>query len=222
MQPAVRVTETEQPGQAVPEMAWAGMPYPLLLDLSSLKLTDQQLERIFADNGNLQFEITSKGALVIMAPTGDPGSFQEARLTTRLGIWAIQDGTGVASGPSGGFRLPNGALYAPDVSWVALERLEAWRREREESPEEMRGSFPELCPDFVLELRSPGDTLASVQGKMQEYLDNGARLGWLIDPTNKRVHVYRTGEEVEILDEPATVSGDPVLPGFVLNLQEIW
>ena len=222
MQPAVRVTETEPPDQPVPERAWAGMPYPLLLDLSSLKLTDQQLEKIFADNGDLQFEITAKGVLVVMAPTGDPGSFRETRLSTRVDIWAMQDGTGVAYGPSGGFRLPNGAMYAPDVSWVSLERLEAWRNEREENPEETRAGFPDLCPDFVLELRPPNDTLASLQRKMEEYLQNGARLGWLIDPINKRVHIYRAGEEVEILDGPATVSGDPVLPGFVLDLQEIW
>jgi len=100
--------------------------------------------------------------------------------------------------------------------------MEAWRREQEENPQENRGSFPELCPDFVLELRSPGDTLANLQRKMEEYIENGARLGWLIDPINGRVHVYRPGAEADVLEGPETVSGDPVLPGFVLDLQEIW
>ena len=198
------------------------LPCPLLLDVSSLQLTDRQLEKISVDNGALQLELTAKGELVIMPPSGDPGSFQETELARQVSNWARQDGTGITYGPSGGFRLPNGALYAPDVSWVTSERLEAWRREREEFPKENRGSFPGLCPDFVLELRSQGDTLISLQRKMQEYLENGARLGWLIDPINKQVHVYRPGEAVIILDEPETVSGDPVLPGFVLQLQEIW
>ena len=198
------------------------MPFPLLLDVSSLELTDQQLEQISADNGNFQLELTAKGELVVMPPTGDPGSFNEARLTTRVDIWAMEDGTGIVAGPSGGFRLPNGAVYAPDVSWVLRERLEAWRQGREEGPEGGRGGFPGLCPDFVLELRSEGDSLASLQRKMEEYLENGARLGWLIDPINRRVHVYRPGEPVATLENPETVSGDPVLPGFELNLVEIW
>ena len=118
--------------------------------------------------------------------------------------------------------MSNGALYAPDVSWVNRERRDAWRQEQAALPQEQRRSFPDLCPDFVLELRSPNDTLASVQRKMEEYLENGARLGWLIDPINRRVHVYRPGEPVATLESPETVSGDPVLPGFELNLVEIW
>ena len=118
--------------------------------------------------------------------------------------------------------MPNGAIYAPDVSWVVRERLDAWRSERAERPEVSRGSFPELCPDFVLELRSEGDTLASLQRKMDECLENGVRLGWLIDPVNRRVYVYRPGEPVDVLDSPETISGEPVMPGFEWDLREIW
>ena len=174
MQSTAKLTVAEPPVEA------PGSPhlsYPLLLDVSSLKLTDRQLEQISVDNGSLQLELTAKGELVIMPPSGDPGQFQETELSRQVSNWARQDGSGVTSGSSGGFRLPNGALYVPDVSWVTKERLEAWRREREEVPEENRGSFPGLCPDFVLELRSPGDTLISVQRKMQEYMENGAPAG---------------------------------------------
>ena len=191
------------------------LPSPLLLDISSLKLTDRQLEKLFVDNGDLQFEVTAKGMLAIMAPTGSLGGRLEGKLFARLDAWAEVDGTGLAFGPSSGFRLPDGSLKAPDVSWIVNERWNALSEDEQQS-------FAPLCPDFVLELRSPGDTLASVQRKMEEYLENGARLGWLIDPINKQVHIYRPGEAVVILDEPETVSGDPVLPSFVLQLQEIW
>ena len=224
MQPAVGLTEPK-PSHSAPaqERVWLGMPYPLLLDVSSLKLTDIQLEKISADNGDLQLELTAKGELVIMPPTGDPGSLKETELTRQVSNWAIQDGTGVTYGPTGGFRLPNRALRGPDVSWVTRERREAWLKDQEERPEENRGSFLELCPDFVLELPSSRrDSLPNLQRKMEEYLENGARLGWLIDPINKQVHIYHPGEPAEILNEPETVSGEPVLPGFELDLTEIW
>ena len=223
MQPAAEITDSEQLEEVLTtERAWAGMPYPLLLDVGSLELTDRQLEKLFADNGNLRFELTAEGELVIMAPSGEPVAEREMELAGQVRNWAKEDGTGISYGPTGGFRMSSGSLYAPDASWITRERRDAWRQEQAGLPEGERRSFPGLCPDFVLELRSPGDTLASVQRKMEEYLHNGARLGWLIDPTNRRVHIYRPEEAVEILNEPETVAGDPVLPGFVLNLQEIW
>ena len=217
MQPSVRFTET-----ASPERDNVGLPNPLLLDVSSLELTDRQLEQISAANDGLQVELTAKGELVIMPPTGHPGSERETELTVRVGIWAKQDGTGVAYGASAGFRLPNGAVYCPDVSWVARERRAAWLSEQEGKREEDRETFPGLCPDFVLELRSRTQTLVSQQRKMAEYIENGARLGWLIDDIRRQVHIYRPGEPPEILEDPAMVSGEPVLPGFELNVQEIW
>ena len=223
MQPSVEVRENRNV-ENIPFLPTidTGLPSPLLLDVSSLKLTDRQLEKLFADNSDLQFEVTAKGELVIMAPSGDPVSVKETELVRQVSNWAKVDSTGIAYGTSGGFRMPNGALFVPDVSWVNGERRDAWRQAQAALPEEARRSFPDLCPDFVLELRSPGDTLVSVQRKMQEYLENGARLGWLIDPINKRVHIYRPGEAVVILDDPETVSGDPELPGLELDLREIW
>ena len=192
------------------------LPCPLLLDVSSLKLTDQQLEKISTDNGDLQLELTAKGELVIMPPANSLGGRKEGRLFARVDAWAEVEGSGIAFGPSAGFRLPDGALRAPDVAWILNERWDALS-------EEEQNSYAPCCPDFVLELRSSrNDSLPNLQRKMEEYLDNGARLGWLIDPINKQVQVYRPGEAVIILDEPETVSGDPVLPGFVLNVQEIW
>ena len=213
---------TDKDAVLPPEQGGAYLPHPLVLKLGTLELTDQQLLEISDANGILQIELTAKGELVIMPPTGYPGWERETELTVQVSIWAKQDGTGVVSGPSGGFRLPNGSLCAPDVSWVNRQRLEAWRKEQAEKPEENRGRFPGLCPDFVLELRSESDTLASVQRKMEEYLENGARLGWLIDDIQKRVHIYRPNQPPEVLENPEIVSGEAVLPGFELKVREIW
>jgi Uma2 family endonuclease len=136
-------------------------------------------------------------------------------LTGLFGHWVYADGTGVGFDSSTGFTLPNGATRSPDLAWVKRERWEAL------TPKQ-RQQFPPWCPDFVLELRSPSDALVTVQAKMQEYLDNGARLGWLIDPIEKRVSIYRPQAPVECLDNPQTISGDPVLPGFVLELGRVW
>lgn len=223
MQPAIEITNDNRPEETSSAQAWEGMPYPLLLDLSCLELTDDQIEQISIANSNLQLELTAKGQLVIMPPTRFPGFQSENDLACQVTHWAKEDGTGIASGPSGGFRLPNGALYAPDASWTLRVRMEEWlSRQNEALATVERGGYPALCPDFVLELRSEGDTLVRVQRKMQEYLENGARLGWLVDPINRRVYIYRPGEAEVALDEPETVSGDPVLPGFVLHLQDIW
>ncbi|MGB3237381.1 MAG: Uma2 family endonuclease, partial [Geitlerinemataceae cyanobacterium] len=122
---------------------------------------------------------------------------------------------GVAFDSSGGFILPNGARRSPDASWVSRQRWESL------TPEQRRGFVP-LCPDFVVELRSATDRLSKLQEKMLEYRENGARLGWLIDPQNKRVEIYRPGQEVEVLEHPMELSGEDILPGFVLNLRRIW
>ncbi len=204
-----------------------GLPNPLLLDVSSLALTDLQLEKISSDNDNLRLELTSNGELVIMPPAGSRVGWAENELSFQVTSWAKQDGTGVVFGPSAGFRLPNRAVRAPDVSWMPRERWEAWLAEQEarandDENEEDEEVFARFCPDFVLELRSPSDTLISLQRKMQEYMANGCRLGWLIDPVQKRVHIYRPGETSEVLEDPEAVSGEPALPGFELNVQEIW
>ncbi len=219
-QTVVDIVPQDEGGKAEPNAP--GLPTPLLLDLSSLALTDVQLERISCDNGDLQLELTAKGELVIVPPSGYYASHKEGKLFFRVMLWAEQDGSGVAFGPSAGFRLPNGAVYAPDASWVLKERCESWEQAQEGKPPEERETFASLCPDFVLELRSPTETLAYQRRKMEEYMENGCRLGWLIDPVQKRVHIYRPGAETEVLEGPATVSGETVLPGFELDLQEIW
>jgi Uma2 family endonuclease len=136
-------------------------------------------------------------------------------LIVQLGIWAEHDGTGTYFDSSTGFTLPNGALAFPDAAWVKLERWNAL------TPEQQK-KFAPICPDFVVELRSPSDTLEPLKTKMQEYIDNGALLGWLIDRKRQRVYIYRPGVFVECLDNPATVSGESVLAGFVLDLSKIW
>ena len=137
------------------------------------------------------------------------------RIAVQLGQWGERDGTGLATESSGGFILPDSAVVAPDAAWIPSDRLNAVPRERQDR-------FLPLCADFVIELLSPTDTLARTQAKMREYLPNGLRLGWLIDPFGRQVHVYRPEAEVQVLDDPDAVAGDPVLPDFRLDLSKIW
>jgi Uma2 family endonuclease len=180
-----------------------------------IKLTDDQLFELCQINQELGIERTAEGDLVIMPPEGGETNNRTITLVTSLTQWAGADGTGVTFGIAGGFMLPNGAMRAPDVAWVPHSRLTGLTTEQKQK-------FLPLCPDFVVEIRLPSDRLTTVQAKMQEYLDNGARLGWLIDAANRAVYVYRPNQPVERLDNPTTISGEPVLPGFVLDLQSIW
>ncbi|MDX6380810.1 MAG: hypothetical protein QOI57_1834 [Rubrobacteraceae bacterium] len=189
---------------------------PLVLRLRPvLELTQDQFLELSSLNHDLHLELTAEGELVVMPPAGGESSNVNAGITAQLWIWAKRDGTGAAFDSSGGFVLPNGAVRSPDSSWVRRSRLETLTTEQ-------RRRFLPLCPDFVMELRPSSDRLSIVQDKMKEYMDNGARLGWLIDPEQKRVYVYRPQRPVREQDAPETVSGDPVLPGFVLNLREVW
>ena len=191
------------------------LPYRLALNVSALEMTEDQFARLCSDNGGLQMELSAEGELIIMPPAFSETGWQELELSRQVGNWATEDGTGRAFGPTAGFTIPNGAIRAPDASWIPLSRWEAL------SPEERYG-FAKICPDFLIELRSTSDSLAEVQRKMVEYIENGSRLGLLIDPQNRRVHIYRPEQPVEILEEPASVSGEPVLPGFTLDLSPIW
>jgi Uma2 family endonuclease len=179
------------------------------------RMSDHEFFEFCQANPELRIERTSDGDLIIMSPTGGNTGRRNFMLIGQFNIWVDQNGTGVGFDSSTGFILPNRAERAPDLSWVRNERWEALT-------EEERNVFPPLCPDFVAELRSPSDSLASLRDKMQEYIDNGAQLGWLIDPIAKNVYIYQPGEVTTCLDEPDTVSGDPVLPSFILNLQKIW
>ncbi|MEH2128988.1 Uma2 family endonuclease [Nostoc sp.] len=186
----------------------------LILNLSpTIELTDEQFFQLCQNNRDLRLERTAEGKLIIMPPTGWESGNRNSRLTQRLGNWADADGTGLAFDSSTGFKLPNGANRSPDASWVSRKRLEALNPDPDK--------FLSLAPDFAVELRSASDSLKTVQQKMQEYIDNGVRLGWLIDPQNQQVEIYRPGEDVEILRSPTSLSGEDVLPGFVLNLAQI-
>jgi Uma2 family endonuclease len=190
-------------------------PYFLELNVKSVGLTDNQFYRLCRDNPDLQFELTAQKGLIIMPPTGSRTGWRNSKLTHRLVQWAEADGTGLTFDSSTGFTLPNGAKRSPDGAWVRRERWEALSEEEQDE-------FAPLCPDFVIELRSPRDNLSTLQSKMLEYIENGALLGWLIDPGNRRVYVYRPGQPVEGLENPDNVIGDPVMSGFLLNLIDIW
>ncbi len=189
---------------------------PLVLHLEpAIKLTDEQFFEFCQLNRDLRIERTATGELEIMSPTGSETGGRNFNLTVQLGIWVEQDKTGIGFDSSTGFTLPNGAERSPDAAWITLDRWNAL-------PLEQREKFAPISPDFIVELRSPSDSLNTLQNKMQEWIDNGVKLGWLIDRKHRKVYIYRPGVDVECLDHPDTVSGAPVLPGFVLNISKIW
>lgn len=190
---------------------------PIVLKLPpELQMTDEQFFEFCQVNRDLQIERNKFGELLIMPPTGSDSGNREARIIQQLMNWADEDSTGIAFSSSAGFTLSTGAKLAPDASWIKLERWNSLT-------EEQKQKFAPICPDFVVELRSPSDNLKPLQEKMEEYMkEPGLQLGWLIDRKNRRVYIYRPNQAVEILDNPETISGDPVLPGFILNLSKVW
>ena len=189
---------------------------PLVLRLSPLiELTDTQFAEFCSLNPELHMELTATGELEIMAPAFSETGGKNSEIAGQLWQWTRQDGSGRAFDSSAGFTLPNGAIREPDASWISRSRLE-------DLTPEQRGGFYNICPDFVVELRSDTDRLSVLQAKMQEYIASGAQLGWLIDPQTRSVHTYRPDSEVQTLQNPETISADPILPGFTLDLKEIW
>ena len=189
---------------------------PLLLQLHPhVHLTDDEFFAFCQMNRVLHMERTAEGNILILPPAGGDTSGKNSDITHALVHWARKDRTGVVFDSSGGFILPNTATRSPDAAWVRRERLALLSSEQKKK-------FLPLCPDFVIELRSPSDRLRNLQDKMQEYLDSGARLGWLIDPLEKKVHLYEPPDQITILDEPPILKGDPVLEGFVFDLRVIW
>ena len=178
-------------------------------------VTPEEFEQLCQDYSDLRLELTSTGELIVMPGTGFQTGVRNANLTYQLMAWAINDGSGLCADSSTIFALPNGARRMPDAAWIKREKLEHLTDKQAEG-------FAPVCPDFVVELRSPSDRLASLRDKMVEYLENGASLGWLIDPFERRVYIYRPNHEVILLDNPETVSGDPLLPGFTLDLTPLW
>ncbi|MFG6101789.1 Uma2 family endonuclease [Leptothoe sp. EHU-05/26/07-4] len=176
------------------------------------ELSHEQFYRLCMANRDVVMERSSTGKLIIMSPVGGESGRQEANYIIDLGIWNRQTGLGEVFSSSTVFNLPNGGDRSPDAAWITLERWNALTPEQQTK-------FPPICPDFVIELRSETDRLKPLQKKMQEYLDSGLRLGWLINPQGKTVEIYRPGQAVEVIKCPTTVSGEDVLPGFVLEVK---
>ena len=193
-------------------------PYePLEIDFGSLlkPINDDDFLKLSRENQDLQIEMTKDGDLIIIPGTGGLTGNRNARIIAKAVIWAEQDGTGVAFDSDTIFRLPNGAKRLPDFSWVKNEKWNALTQEQQEK-------IVPFAPDFLIELSSPTDSLTDLQAKMHEYIENGVTLGWLIDPQAKHVFIYRPEKQVEIRENPAEISGEPLLQGFTLNLKEIW
>ena len=182
----------------------------------SLHVTLEQFEALSRVNDVVQLERTATGELIVTPPTGGESGKRNFSINAQVGAWVeVNEQLGEGFDSSTGFILPNGAIRSPDVSWVRQERWDALTSEQ-------RQGFVPLCPDFVIELRSKSDSLATLQPKMQEYIDNGTSLGWLINPKKRQVEIYRPNTLVEVLDDPATLSGEDILPGFSLKLSKIW
>ena len=185
------------------------------LDFHSARLTEKQFEELCRNNRDLKFELSAKGELIIVPPTIPESGWRNTDLTTEVNIWSRKDKTGIVFDSSTMFTLPNTAKRSPDVSWMKLKKWESLSAEE-------RRKFSRVVPDFVIELLSPTDNLQQTQAKMTEYIENGVSLGWLIDPAEQKVHVYRAGGDTEVLENPETVSGEDVLKGFELNVRQIW
>lgn len=181
----------------------------------SVNLTDEQFYQLCVANQYWKLELTAKGELIIMPPTGGSTGNRNSELNLELGLWNRQQKLGIVFDSSTCFQLPNGAKLSPDAAWIPLIKWQTLTPEQQDK-------FPPLCPDFIVELRSPSDSLKDLREKMQDYINNGTRLGWLINRQNRQVEIYRSGKEPEILDNPTTLSGEDVLLNFILDLSVIW
>ncbi len=190
---------------------------PIVLQMPpELQMTDEQFFEFCQINRDLRIERNQFGNISIMSPTGGKTGYRSGSLFGELYIWTLQNGTGICFDSSTGFRLSTGAERSPDASWIKLERWNSLSEEQQEK-------FVPIFPDFVIELRSPSDNLKPLKEKMVEYMaEPGVQLGWLIDCKNRKVYIYRPGMAEECLENPTTVSGSPVLPGFILNMSKIW
>ncbi len=181
----------------------------------NINLTDDQFFQLCQNNRDLRFERTAAGELIIMPPTGSDTGNRNFDIAVELGIWNKQTKLGKGFDSSTGFKLPNGKDVSPDVAWIKKERWDSLTPQQQ-------NKFAPIAPDFVIELRSSSDNLKPLQEKMQEYIDNGVKLAWLIDRKQRKVFIYRSGQAVEELDNPQTLTGEDLLPGFVLDLSQIW
>ncbi|NEP62754.1 MAG: Uma2 family endonuclease [Symploca sp. SIO2G7] len=184
---------------------------PVILNIKTIGLSNEQFYQLCQINENWQLEETAQGELLIMPPVGAISGNRESEFNADVVIWNRQTKLGKVFSSSTIFTLPNGGKRSPDVAWVANERWEALTPEEQEK-------FAPICPDFVIELRSRTDSLSQLREKMQEYLNSGLQLGWLIDPQNQKVEIYRQNQSRKIVELPTTLSGEEVLPGFILEL----
>ena len=188
---------------------------PISVDFSTVKFTAEQFDRVCEANPDRSFELTAQGVLVVMPPVGVESGNYESELLGDLVIWNRRTKLGKTFSSSTVFTLPNGSKRSPDAAWVELSRWEAVSKEE-------RKKFALLVPDFIIELRSETDRLPPLQAKMLEYRDNGVRLGWLINPREREVEIYRLDCDIEVIADPLTLSGEDVVPGFTLDLSPIW
>jgi Uma2 family endonuclease len=189
---------------------------PLTVNFPAIvKMTQAQFSEFCQANQDLRIERTAQGEVIIMPPAFSDTGNRNFNIAAQLWVWTEQNGTGIGFDSSAGFTLPNGATRSPDASWIRLERWNALTAAE-------KASFAPICPDFAIELRSASDTLISLQTKMQEYIDNGVSLGWLIDRKNRQVYIYRPDRSPKVLEQPELVTGDPELPGFALKMAKIW
>jgi Uma2 family endonuclease len=182
---------------------------------SVVELTDEQFYKLCQTNRELRFERSPSGELTVMSPAGSETGNRNAGIIAQLWVWNELSNQGVVFDSSTGFRLPNGADRSPDAAWVKLERWTALSRDQQQE-------FAPICPDFVVELMSPNDNLIAVRLKLQEYLDNGIRLGWLINRETQTVEIYRSARPVELLNQPTALSGEDILIDFTLKMEKIW
>ena len=187
----------------------------VVLDVRELGFSDDQFFRLCRDNERLFIEKSGAGELIIMSPNRTRTGRTQARFLYRVANWAEQDGRGDVYDATSLIKLPNGSMYVPDLSWILKSRWNSLTKE-----EQNRNAAP-ICPDFVVEIRSPRDRMKRLKAKMQEYIDNGARLGWLLDTIRNKAYIYRPGEPVQEIDKPEILTGDPVLPGFRFDFREI-
>ena len=187
----------------------------VVLNLDAITtLSHEQFWELSLTNRDVQLELTAEGKLIVMPPTGEESGSRNANLTTDINLWNRKAKLGRVYDSSTGFRLPNGAVRSPDAAWVKQERLDALDYDPDK--------FLPLAPDFVVELRSASDSAKDLRDKMKEYRENGVRLGWFLNAKAKEVEIYRLGQDVEVLKSPVSLSGEDVLPGFVLELKEIF
>ncbi|HHP7232830.1 MAG TPA: Uma2 family endonuclease [Xenococcaceae cyanobacterium] len=187
----------------------------LTLDFQSIELTDAQFYQLCINNRDLRFERNANGDLLVMSPTGGETGNRNIEIAYQLQAWSRQHKLGIAFDSSTGFKLPNGANRSPDASWIPFNKWSSLTLAQQQK-------LIPLCPDFVIELLSPNDKLATTQEKMQEYIENGTLLGWLINRKNRQVAIYRQDKNIELLNSPKNLSGENILPGFILDLEPIW